>query len=59
MTLISSCYAVEVDPTVYLEDVLVRYAAPGSARSVVALVPHRWMQLREAEAGRADAPATA
>jgi len=59
MTLISSCRAAEVDPTVYLEDVLVRYATPGGARSVADLVPHRWKQLRQAEAGLADAPAAA
>ncbi|MFW5834062.1 MAG: hypothetical protein ACOCYE_08185 [Pseudomonadota bacterium] len=48
-----------MDPAVYLEDVLVRYATPGSARSVADLVPHRWKQLRQAEAGLADAAAAA
>jgi transposase len=51
MTLVSSCRLAGVDPHAYLEDVLVRFATPGGARSVADLVPARWKQLHDAEAG--------
>ena len=59
MTLISNCRVAEVDPAASLEDVEVRCAGPGGARSVADLVPLRWKQLREAEIGPVAAPAAA
>lgn len=50
LTLVSSCRLAGVDPYGYLEDVLVRIATPGGARSAADLVPARWKQLRAAEA---------
>jgi len=59
MTLVSSCRLAGVDPHAYLEDVLVRIATPGAARSMADLVPARWKQLRADEAGVATSSTAA